>query len=800
MQQNPIHTPISIKIFAFVLLLFALTLLIGGVYLVTLGGSWYYLISGVVLCASSIFLFKNSKTGVHLFWLFFVYTFIWTIWEAGSRYWGWVPRLATVAVFAFFLSILMPKVGTGIRKKVAYSLTGVIILCFVVAGALAFYPHNSYISEQALPNQPLTSQISAHTSQADADWQYYGRDEHATRYSPLNQITPENVKNLEVAWTYRTGDVPKGDQENKWAAETTPIKVGNAMYLCSATNNIIKLDAATGQKIWEHKSGVKYESIPYTAACKGVTYYQSPNIAQGQPCHEKLIVGTLDMRLLAVDAQTGQSCAGFGQNGQVDLSKGMGKWVPGQLAVTAPVPIVNGVVVVNHQVLDGQRRWAPSGVIRGYDADTGAFKWAWDVNRPGEHGEPAAGEQYSRGTPNSWAAMIGDEKLGLVYVPTGNSAVDYYSAMRTADENRVSSAVVALDVQTGAEKWVFQTVHKDVWDYDIGSQPTLVDFPNAAGVSTPALIMPTKRGQTFVLDRATGKALTQVEERPAPQGKIPNDPRAATQPWSTEIPRLGFSDLSEKTMWGVTPIDQMMCRIKFKQANYVGEFTPPSLGKSWIEYPGYNGGSDWGSVAFDPNRGVMIANWNNTPMYDRLITREEANAQGLKSIDDPDYQAGGGGAEGNGAQADTPYGINVSPFYAPITQVLCNEPPYGMITAIDMRSKKVLWQHPLGSAEQNGPFGLPTYMPINIGTPNNGGPIITAGGLTFVAAATDNKLHAIDNRTGKLVWTDKLPAGGQATPMTYSVNGEQYVVIMAGGHHFMMTPVGDYVIAYKLKK
>lgn len=798
--MNNLKAPVLLKIYTLILFLFGLTLLIGGVYLAVLGGSLYYIIGGILLTVSSIFLFKNRILGVKIFWIFFVFTLIWTIWEAGARYWGWIPRMALVAVFAFFLTLLMPKIATGISKKLSYSLTFFLVICFFIAGGLAFYPHYEYRSDAAFPTSPLTSSnISQPVTQPDDDWRFYGRDENATRYSPLNQITPENIKKLDIAWTYHTGDLPQKGQQNKWAAETTPIKVGDAVYLCSATNNIIKLDATSGKKLWEFKSGVKYESIPYTAACKAVTYYESKTIPQNQACHSKVIVGTLDMRLLAVDAQTGKACTSFGHNGQTDLSTGLGHWVPGQLAVTAPVPIINGVIVVNHEVLDGQRRWAPSGVIRGYDADTGKFKWAWDVNRPGQYGEPKADEQYSRGTPNSWAAMIGDNKLGLVYVPTGNSAVDYYSAMRSDNENRVSSAVVALDVTNGHERWVFQTVHKDVWDYDIGSQPTLIDYPQANGQSVPALIMPTKRGQIFVLNRTNGKSLTRVEERPAPGGNITNDPRSSTQPWSIDMPRLGFADLKEKTMWGISPIDQMLCRIKFKQAHYVGEFTPASVDKPWIEYPGYNGGSDWGSVAVDPRTGVMIANWNNTPMYDQLITRAVANKQGLKSVDDPTYKPGGGGAEGNGAQADTPYGINVSPFYAPISNVLCNEPPYGMITAIDLHSKKVLWQKPLGSAEHNGPFGLPTYLPINIGTPNNGGPMITGGGLSFVAAATDNKIHAYDNKTGKMVWTANLPTGGQASPMTYAENGEQYIVIVAAGHHFMKTPVGDYVIAYKLK-
>nr|WP_323808478.1 PQQ-binding-like beta-propeller repeat protein [Lysobacter enzymogenes] len=362
----------------------------------------------------------------------------------------------------------------------------------------------------------------------------------------------------------------------------------------------------------------------------------------------------------------------------------------------------------------------------------------------------------------------------------------------------MSSAVVALDAATGEQRWVFQTVHKDVWDYDIGSQSTLMDYPGQDGRPVPAIIVPTKRGQTFVLDRRDGTPLTPVEERPAPQGVLPGDPRTPTQPWSVGMPRLGFPDLTEQQMWGMTPLDQLYCRIQFRKARYEGEFTAPSMTRPWIQYPGYNGGSDWGSVAFDPRTGILVANWNNTPMYNQLLSREQADARGLKPIDDPEYKPGGGGAEGPGAMAQTPYGVDVHPFMVKFTNVLCNEPPYGMITAIDMHTRKVLWQRPLGTARANGPFGLPTYMPIEVGTPNNGGPIVTAGGLVFVAAATDNLIRAIDMKTGKVVWSDVLPAGGQATPMTYEANGRQYLVMMAGGHHFMQTPVGDYVVAYAL--
>jgi len=787
----------AVRTLAIVIVLLGAAFIVGGVRLLSLGGSWYYVVAGIGLVASGVLLHRGRTTGAWIYGAVFAGTVLWSAWECGLDYWGWVPRLDVITVLGLFLALVLPRLDKPASRRVSLTLVAAMVAIFIVALGLAFVPYHSISPEQPFAGVPLAPP-SAADAQPDTDWQVHGRDAQATRYSPLTQITPENVGKLTRAWTFRTGDLPPAGKVNKWAAETTPIKVGDALFLCTATNDLLRLDSATGKQVWRYESGVRYEDVPYTAACRGVAYYTSKTVAEGQSCHARIIEATLNEKLIAVDAQSGKPCEDFGEHGRVDLLIGMGETVPGFIAEPAPPPIVDGVIVTNQEVLDGQRRWAPSGVIRGYSADTGEFLWAWDVNRPNEHGLPPAGQSYSRGTPNSWAAMTGDDALGLVYVPTGNSAADYYSAMRSPQENAVSSSIVALDIHSGNVRWVFQTVHKDVWDYDIGSQPTLMNYPNAAGEAVPAMIVPTKRGQTFVLDRRDGKPLTAVEERPAPAGNVPGDPRAPTQPWSTDMPRLGLPELTEQQMWGMTPLDQLYCRIKFRRANYVGEFTPAGIEKPWIEFPGYNGGSDWGGVAYDANRAILIANWNNTPMYDQLVSRAEADRLGLKSIDDPAYSPSGGGAEGNGAMADTPYGITVSPWVMPLTQVLCNEPPYGMITAIDMHTRKVVWEHPLGTARANGPFGLPTGMPMEIGTPNNGGPIITAGGLVFIAAATDNLIRAIDIRTGKVVWTDVLPAGGQATPMTYSQNGRQYIVIVAGGHHFMRTPPGDYVIAYAL--
>jgi quinoprotein glucose dehydrogenase len=780
-------------------------LALGGTWLLVLGGSPYYVIAGVLFTRAGVLLWRRRLRGAWLYGLAYGISLVWTLYETATRLWGWVPRMGFITGLGFFVALMLPRLvdgsgRAGNRRRWSKVLAGA---CVAFAGgtfALSFIPQATISGSEAVSTVPLVvdggTRAAQRAAQANSDWAHYGRDTDATRYSPLNQINVDNVKTLQVAWVYHTGDLPPEGKLNKWAAETTPIKFGDGVYLCTATNNLAKLDPVTGKAIWTHDVGTQYKSVPYTAACRGLAHYKSAAVPAGLPCREKIIEGTIDGRLIAVDAATGKSCENFGTHGEVSLLKGLGETVPGFVAMTSPPVIVKGTVVVNHEVLDGQRRWAPSGVIRGFDADTGAFKWAWDVNRPGQRGEPGPDGQFSRGTPNSWGPMVGDDSLGMVYIPTGNSAADYFSATRSPNENRVASSIVALDAATGEERWVFQTVHKDVWDYDIGSQPTLFEYPTAGG-PVPAMMIPTKRGQLFVVNRRDGKALTPVVERPVPQGNVPGDPRAPTQPWSIGMPRLGFPDLQEKLMWGMTPFDQLYCRIKFRQAHYVGEFTPPVTDKPWIEYPGYNGGSDWGSVAYNPNSGVLIANWNNTPMYDQLLTRKQADEIGLYSIDDSRHTEKSG-AEGPGAMAETPYGVDVHPFLMPLTQVLCNEPPYGMITAIDMRSRRVVWQHPLGTARSNGPFGLPTFMPIEVGTPNNGGPIITAGNLIFVAAATDNQIRAINIRTGEVLWSAVLPGGGQATPMTYSANGKQYLVIMAGGHHFMRTPVSDALVAFAL--
>jgi quinoprotein glucose dehydrogenase len=480
--------------------------------------------------------------------------------------------------------------------------------------------------------------------------------------------------------------------------------------------------------------------------------------------------------------------------------------------------VVRNVIVTGAQVQDGMDEDAPSGVIRGYDAVSGKFLWAWDMGRPDTTAEPGPGETYTRGTPNMWTAAAGDDKLGLVYVPLGNSSVDYYGGNRKDYENQYNSSIVAIDVTTGKPVWHFQTVHYDVWDYDLGSQPSLVDFPTGDG-TVPALILSSKQGEIYVLDRRNGKPLFPVEERVVPKtGSVEADRLSDTQPFSGYANVVG-PVIKESDMWGATLLDQLWCRIQYRQANYFGQYTPPSVDKPFIEFPSYNGGSDWGSVAVDPGRGVLIVNYNDMPNYNQLITREEALNKGLLPIDVPHPPAPKGTNE-FGPQAGSPYAIEDNPGWrewtgllckqppygniinsgwkVPYVGTLCTQPPYGGIRAIDLKTGKTLWDRPLGEARENGPWGIHSLLPIPIGTPNNGGSLITKGGLIFIAAATDNLIRAIDIKTGKVLWTHDLPAGGQANPMAFSANGHEYVAIMAGGHHFMETPVGDDFLAFRL--
>lgn len=793
----------AVVLLGVVLALIGAVLSMGGAWLLSLGGSFYYLLAGVGLVISGLLLIRGRMAGVWVYLGVYVATIAWALWEVGLQGWPLVPRIVAPSVLLVLVLASIPALQptrAGRRLSLA-SLAGFVAIALLAGVGIGIA--NGPARALALPDAGLPTPADAAPLPAGADWGAYGGTYGARRYSPLNQINADNVGKLKRVWSIHTGDMPSAAAAGKYGAETTPLKVGDTLYLCTAKNILIALDPVTGKTRWRFDPKVPDASIPYTAACRGVSYYAVPDAAPGQACATRIIEGTLDARLIAVDARTGRPCADFGVNGQVSTAVGFGDNAPGMLSITSAPTIVRGVVVVGHQVLDGQMRDAPSGAIQGFDAVTGALRWAWDMKRPELTGAPAEGDQYSRGTPNMWTTASGDEALGLVYLPLGNSAVDYWSGSRSPQEKAYSTSLVALDVTTGKPRWSFQTVRNDVWDYDLGSQGTLVDFPTAGGV-VPAIVLPSKQGDIYVLDRRTGATLTPVSERQVPGGGVEPEQRSPTQRFS-EYHTLRKPDLTERDMWGMSPIDQMICRIQFKKASYKGFYTPPTVDQRWIEYPGYNGGSDWGGIAIDPRRGIIVANYNDMPNYNRLVPRAEADAKGwVPRGQEPKAGARGGdlnsGAEGAGdPQAGTPFAIDVNAGWRlPFTGLLCKTPPYGGIRAIDLKTGATLWDRPLGTARKNGPFGIPSMLPVNIGTPNNGGAVVTAGNLIFVAAATDDLIRAIDLRTGKVVWKDVLPAGGQATPMTYEAGGKQYLVIMAGGHHFMETPIGDELVAYAL--
>lgn len=828
-----------------VITMFGVPILAGGIWLIILGGSWYYALAGVGLLATAALILAGSITAVSVYAATYLFTLIWALWEVGLNGWAQVPRLVAPTVILVLVLATIPVLRRRngiIRLPSGRSglVSSVLVVVFGLAGAYAVSqttqvsaqntapavaaPENSAnraapaplapVDEaqsvkgdrnapDPTPTTPTQSPVQDDLMQelrrpalamreAGSDWPAYGGSIHAARYSPNDQINRDNIGTLKKVWQYRTGDMPSAEAEGKYSPENTPLKVGDDLYTCSAMGIAIAIDAATGREEWRYDPQVPVDAIPYGATCRGVAYFENP-AADGQQslCSARILWGTLDARLLAVDARTGQPCQDFGQNGEIYLEDGLGETVPGWYSITSAPTIVRGVAVMGAQVKDGQAEDSPSGVIRGYDAVTGELVWAWDLGNPDLRGKPEDGEVYTRGTPNMWTTAAGDEALGQVYLPLGNSAVDYYGSNRSAAENEYATSLVALDVATGEEVWHFQTVHNDVWDYDLGSQPSLIDFP-LNGETVPAIVLSSKQGEIYVLNRQTGESLFPVEERSVPAGMgVEPDYLSPTQPFSA-YHSLAKQDLNSADMWGMTPLDQLWCRIQFRRANYAGIYTPPTSDGHWIQYPGYNGGQDWGSMAIDVERGILIANYNDMPNYNRLVPRAEADADGVRPIFSPE----GPGGEA-GPQLGSPYAISVNAGWREEwTGLMCKEPPYGGIRAIDLETGETLWDQPLGQARANGPFGIPSMLPIKIGTPNNGGPLITAGGLIFIAAATDNLIRAIDIETGETVWSDVLPAGGQTTPISYEVGGRQFIALAPGGHHFMETPIGDYVIAW----
>lgn len=784
---TPRHPLVTVLSLLFILLGLVLAGL--GIWLFQLGGSAYYALAGVGLLVSGALLWTNRTLGAWLFFAVFIATFFWTAWESGSDYWRWLPRIGAFTALAFVLALLLPTLRHPVPRRVSRTVAVVLGLGMVLLVGLAFASHGGMTGSKVFPEAASsaglapTREVSAQPADdpAAADWTAWGRSNAGTRYSPLQQITPANVGQLAPAWEFRTGDRPR----RRWGAETTPLKVGDTLYLCSARNQLIALDAASGTLRWRFDPKVRDTAIPSTTACRGVAYYEVPaapqvdpllsdvaadlavpvalpaegggvvSTARRAPCAARIIEGTLDGRLVAVDAASGRPCAQFGNNGQIDITLGMGEVVPGQVAIIAPPTITRGLIITGHQGLQRADGSAPSGVIQAFDAQSGKLRWAWDLGAPELITRPPQGKTYTPGTPRLLTTATSDEQLGLVYLPLGD-------AVAAEGGGRAATSLVALDVTTGKPAWTLHAQPGDAWNDDLVAQATLVDYPTAAG-KVPALLVPTRQGDLYVLDRRTGQRL---------------DPPAVA---ATPAQALAHP-LDERDMWGLTPLDQLVCRIQFRRAAQPEAHTR-------IAYPGQHGGVDWGGVAVDPRHGVIISNYTDLPDSLRKAGHAESGLARWLS----------GAAFTAGAQRDVEEGLHVNAGWRlPLTGLSCKQPPYGGLRVVDLRSGEVLWDRPFGSARGMGPFGLRSHLPIEIGTPNAGGAVVTGGGLIFIAAADDDLLRAIDLKTGKELWRTALPAGGQATPMVYQQGGRQYVVIVAAGHHAMGTPRGDYVLAYAL--
>jgi quinoprotein glucose dehydrogenase len=623
-------------------------------------------------------------------------------------------------------------------------------LWMLTATAILFWPHGAI-------------------AQSDAGWPNYGNDPGGSRYSAARQIDRTNVRKLQPVWTYRTGALEQQTHLiEKATFETTPILVEDRLFLTTPYNHVVALNPETGAKLWEYDAHVNLAQNYSEVSSRGVSAWIDSKAKPGQPCRLRIFMGTLDGRLIAIDGKTGQPCGDFGAKGEIDLAQGAAtatEWTGGYQVTSAPA-VAGDLVITGSSIADNWKVDTGRGIVRAYDARTGQLRWTWNPTPWAEKTEPRTGGG------NAWSTLSVDPKEDLVFIPVGSSAPDYYGGIRKGDD-KWSNSVVALRASSGKFVWGFQAVHHDLWDYDVASQPTLFTWKDG----TPALVINTKMGHVFVLNRLTGAPLLPVEERPVPQSTIPGEQSWPTQPFSTIS--LVPERMTAEDAWGPTPQDEAWCKAKIAASQWDGMFTPPDL-RGIVVFPGNVGGVNWGSAAYDPAHHIMVANTNRLIAWMKLIPRDQYEAENKKDQDNRIFGE-------FGDQKGAPYGIYRTFLFSP-SKLPCNKPPWGTTEAVDLFTGKTLWDVPLG-----------TMVPgRQTGSLNLGGPMITAGGLVFTSAAMDLYFRAFDIETGTELWKYQLPAGGQAIPMSYSIHGRQYIVIAAGGHGKLRTKQGDYVLAFAL--
>lgn len=610
------------------------------------------------------------------------------------------------------------------------------------------------------------------------EWRFYGGDPGGTRYSPLKQIDRRNVGRLQRAWVYHTGELEIGLKTAPFQASfsTTPLVVGGVMYLSTPSSRVVALDAETGRELWKFDPQAGNRVRGFNSH-RGVAYWEG-RAGDGKTKDKRILFGTVDGRLIALDAETGKTRADFGAGGFVDLrAGGAGAWANDPTwgaRVTSPPVVFKDLVIVGWGLPESPSK-GPTGDVRAYNVRTGKLAWTFHtVPRPGETGhETWEGDSWKqRAGTNVWSMMSVDEERGLVFLPVGSPAYDFYGGDRKG-QNLFGNCLVALDASTGKLVWYYQTVHHDLWDYDLPAQPVLFEW-RGNGRRVPAVAVITKMGFVFVLDRLTGKPLFPVEERAVPQSDVPGEATWPTQPFPLKPPALARQTLARAELSRVTPESERFCAALFDRLISKGMYTPVGL-KPTLNFPGFHGGGNWSGGSFDPSSGLLFVNMNeDAAMGEMTPQASDAAVPYMRQGRFEEY-----------AWFRDPKGWP------------CQQPPWGTLSAVDLNRGEVVWKVPLGIVEELEARGI-----RDTGTQNLGGPVVTAGGLVFIAATTDRLFRAFDAKTGKVLWQAKLEAGGHATPMTYMTKGgRQFVVIAAGGGGFLraLSPaLSDTLVAYAL--
>ena len=639
----------------------------------------------------------------------------------------------------------------------------------------------------------LVAPAAAQTS-PPSDWPAYGRDPGGSRYSPLTEIAPDNVGSLEVAWTFNTGEAGVRVRRGRPPAlESTPIVIDGTMYVSTPLGRVYALDAATGSVRWRYDPEVDPQRGYGDFASRGAAYWHDPDAARGETCSRRVFATTIDARLVALDAATGRPCAGFGANGIVDLRQGL-RIAPFEYQayqVTSPPAVIGDLVITGSAIADNSRPNPASGEVRAWDARTGALRWAFDPI-PQDRDDPAYGtwrdESAQRtGGANVWSVIVADPARDLVFLPTSSPAPDYFGGRRLG-ANRYANSLVALRASTGEVVWHFQTVHHDLWDYDNAPPPALTTVTRD-GQSIPAVLQATKTGMLFVLHRETGEPLFAVEERPVPASDVPGEEAWPTQPFPAVTPPLSPHRLSVDDAWGPTTEDRAWCRDRLAGLRNEGIFTPPST-RGTLAVPSNIGGAHWGGVAADPARAIAVVPVNRIAAMVQLILAEGLNEDSVRredarlGITDYEYTR----------MRETPYVMRRRLLFGP-SGLPCTPPPFGSLVAVSLETGRIRWDVPLGTLAS--PEGAPP-APAEWGSPNLGGPIVTASGLVFIGATLDRAIRAFAVETGRELWRAALPAGARATPMTYEAEGRQFVAIAAGGGGPFGT--GDTLVVFALPR